>query len=110
MTMKIGFYDDNNISPAAKRLIGCFNAAASFVKDARDAKQMVKFATDLYTTTTGEEKLPKLNSDEKAALSFAFVGIAAKIQGNRNPGWEPYSEVVEKHYAEIKTAAAKILS
>lgn len=106
---EIPFFDTANIRPEAARLIACFNAASVSAREARDTKVAVKNALTLFTATTGKTETPKLNDDEKNALRFSFLTLAARFQGDEHPGWVPYDEALGRRLKEIEQAAKPLM-
>lgn len=103
--LKIAYFDETKVGADVKRLAFCFNAAAEARK--HDEKFVIRTGVELFTALTGSETLPALREEEINYLRVQFIGIAAKLRGDRSSGWQPYPEALAESAQKLEEAAAK---
>jgi hypothetical protein len=107
MDTKIPFFDKQNVGFATRRLSDCFNLAA---ENQRDPQRIAALGVELYAATTQAPLPENFNADESAFLRFSFLGVAAKIRGERNSGWVPHAEALFETVEKIEKALQKEMS
>lgn len=102
----IPYFDETRIGADVKRLAFCFNTAAENNKKFGEAS-LITQGIGLFTALTGQETLPALREDDVNYLRLQFIGIAAKLRGDRSFGWQPYAEGLSESAAKLEKAAAE---